>query len=927
MTTPSDIIESSSQLSTHTTPVSMPLTASPSLRRSSASKLDALYEVSYLSDDGKVILSDIPLINPYQAFSKPQSLFTRSIKTLIKQNPKTVKEYVQSTKFDQCNLPATEQEQLVTLQIPPEFPQQWIDQGLTHIHFGAVRLALTHHGRKGLPVCARITLLDTRMKKFQHASIGTLEATLNAGTVIVTFYPNFCMSLRDKRLLDALKVQLQIVGIDQDPDSLGSTLHYQMAYRVQNHAIDISIPGSSDALMITIDTNHVPICIHIPRQITTEELQQILPTSWITNYEKTQKPLPSVHSADPVFKSKKDGSIEISFPKNETTPRVFSTQYIMSTIIPEAAEISSFDKNGSPIYAFKSTSGHIYWDICNCFDCTTSNEQEEAPKKKSAGKKLKKNWENGQKDIGPLGEPSGKFDYLVKYSSKPILHEEIQPTGWECDDDEHKPLLPCYKPKKSKPHLFMLKGSKDKFPLPCSFMDETGKITHQPKVLNLNIREADGTLKKITPAEAALNWQTDNMLAQNKTLQQIDEKLSTVTHKVIKINEVFSKFDTVMTRLVYKISQVHEELLQMVKSKQVPQEIFLAKEAELKGLKSQYVSMQTQSKDGLPLTASLDSTPWMFSTLPKSAQPLASPPKMGDQILRLKRILDEEDQLKRKKKQDNQGQYSTQLMVGNRNDITDIIHQHCLNNLPQINLNEEISSDDESSDDDEISSSPSQSDDWETDDQSSSDKEAIPPQFMTTNHTTAASGVEREQNFDPTEPIIEEEVSSEERHKSTKHQFSGKPNTFMLDDLPPNQWRSRFQEFRAWTLLEAQKPRAEIRDILLQLVSRFTGILQDWWQSLGEYRQLQFLQADSIEAALNHLYGGLFNMHAFPAGQPIPIAKMHVIPTKYSRPIKVAAFFDTGASYTIINPDILPPELWKKKKQYFHVANNQVLRT
>ncbi|KAM6599780.1 hypothetical protein CsatA_019389 [Cannabis sativa] len=387
----------------------------------------------------------------------------------------------------------------------------------------------------------------------------------------------------------------------------------------------------------------------------------------------------------------------------------------------------------------------------------------------------------------------------------------------------------------------MLKGSKDKFPLPCSFMDETGKITHQPKVLNPNIREADGTLKKITPA-------------QNKTLQQIDEKLSTVTHKVIQINEVFSKVDTVMTRLVYKISQVHEELLQMAKSKQVPQEIFLAKEAELKGLKSQYVSMQTQSKDGLPLTAGLDSTPWMFSTLPKSAQPLASPPKMGDQILRLKRILDEEDQLKRKKKQDNQGQCSTQLMVGNRNDITDIIHQHCLNNLPRINLNEEISSDDESSDNDEISSSPSQSDDWETDDQSSSDEEAIPPQFMTTNHTTAASGVEREQNFDPTEPIIEEEVSSEERHKSTKHQFSGKPNTFMLDDLPPNQWRSRFQEFRAWTLLEAQKPRAEIRDILLQLVSRFTGILQDWWQSLGEYRQLQFLQEDSIEAALNHLY-------------------------------------------------------------------------
>uniref|UniRef100_A0A803PTZ1 Retropepsins domain-containing protein n=1 Tax=Cannabis sativa TaxID=3483 RepID=A0A803PTZ1_CANSA len=74
-------------------------------------------------------------------------------------------------------------------------------------------------------------------------------------------------------------------------------------------------------------------------------------------------------------------------------------------------------------------------------------------------------------------------------------------------------------------------------------------------------------------------------------------------------------------------------------------------------------------------------------------------------------------------------------------------------------------------------------------------------------------------------------------------------------------------------------------------------------------------------------YGGLFNMHPFPAGQPIPIAKMHVIPRKYSQPIKVAAFFDTGASYTIINSDILPPNYGSKKKQYFHVVNNQVLRT
>ena len=41
------------------------------------------------------------------------------------------------------------------------------------------------------------------------------------------------MSLKDNRLLEVLKVQLQIVGVDQDPQSLGSMLHYQMAYQIQ----------------------------------------------------------------------------------------------------------------------------------------------------------------------------------------------------------------------------------------------------------------------------------------------------------------------------------------------------------------------------------------------------------------------------------------------------------------------------------------------------------------------------------------------------------------------------------------------------------------------------------------------------------------------------------------------------------------------
>ncbi|GMN22236.1 hypothetical protein TIFTF001_050191 [Ficus carica] len=68
-------------------------------------------------------------------------------------------------------------------------------------------------------------------------------------------------------------------------------------------------------------------------------------------------------------------------------------------------------------------------------------------------------------------------------------------------------------------------------------------------------------------------------------------------------------------------------------------------------------------------------------------------------------------------------------------------------------------------------------------------------------------------------------------------------------------------------------------------------------------------------------------MNAVNMAQKVPIIKMKVILSKYANPIRVAVFFDTGASYSIINPDILPPTYWKKKKQFFHATNGEVFCT
>ncbi|KAH9668448.1 hypothetical protein KPL70_021421 [Citrus sinensis] len=61
---------------------------------------------------------------------------------------------------------ATTAEQYVTLKIPPELISNWQRESYTYLHIGGVRLILTLHGRKGLPVTTRIAMLDTRLQNY-----------------------------------------------------------------------------------------------------------------------------------------------------------------------------------------------------------------------------------------------------------------------------------------------------------------------------------------------------------------------------------------------------------------------------------------------------------------------------------------------------------------------------------------------------------------------------------------------------------------------------------------------------------------------------------------------------------------------------------------------------------------------------------------
>ncbi|KAK2657390.1 hypothetical protein Ddye_010442 [Dipteronia dyeriana] len=91
-----------------------------------------------------------------------------------------------------------------------------------------------------------IALLNTIYKQYEYAIIGTCLSTLRSGSISLTYYPNFNIPLRDLNLHNCLKIQLQIVGAPMMPNSYMATLHHQISYRLQDHALDLPITGHTE---------------------------------------------------------------------------------------------------------------------------------------------------------------------------------------------------------------------------------------------------------------------------------------------------------------------------------------------------------------------------------------------------------------------------------------------------------------------------------------------------------------------------------------------------------------------------------------------------------------------------------------------------------------------------------------------------------
>ncbi|KAH9716863.1 hypothetical protein KPL71_021603 [Citrus sinensis] len=525
--TSSTSTSSSSHISLSST-LSLPKSCSKHI----ASKIENLVKYSYIPESAQINESQFPIMSPYNLY-KQKTSFTRSIRTLISTKRPIPKEYIQSSRLDQCALQASQSEQYVTMEIPSDLVANWKREGYTHFHLGGVRLILTLHGRKGLPVTARITLLDTRFKEYQHAVIGTVLTTLHAGSVLLTFYPNFNLSLEDPNLPTTLKVQIQLQGAEQTLTSKIATLHHQIVYRLQNHALDLPTPyTTSDALMILADTDTIPTIIQIPKQIHKQDLLKLMPLEWLTNYEHFHQNSELVQTTEATFARRPNGQVKLSFQTPDTKPVSDSPQLsytVMITAVQTGQEkklpIHGFSSEGYPVYPDK-INGHFLWDVpeahmcnpnCPCLDDTDIDEELEVMRRK------KKN-HSYEESFPPLEKQT---DTQTRVTSKPFIQSPVTASG---------------QPEEPKQY------------------------------------------------EAILNWQTKNANAQNYTLHQLGKKIDRVATQVsqteTKVDSISSRLDQMYLHLQDRISELDADLRRMINNHIWGPE-FNKKEAEIRKLKAE----------------------------------------------------------------------------------------------------------------------------------------------------------------------------------------------------------------------------------------------------------------------------------------------------------------------------------------------------
>ncbi|KAH9792597.1 hypothetical protein KPL71_004186 [Citrus sinensis] len=333
-----------------------------------------------------------------------------------------------------------------------------------------------------------------------------------------------------------------------------ATLHHQLVYRLQNHALDLLTPQTTlDALMILVDSSKsIPSIVQIPREIQNQELLKLMPLEWLSNYEKFHQDSQPVQTTDAHFEKRTDGTVKLTFqspstsqtpivshPSSEqSTPRNSFSYSSMITTVSTAQEnlpIHGFPSDGYPIYPNK-INGHFLWDVPGSHMCDPNcpcHEEEDDFNRRPRRRKKKSH------KLDPYHKrphlPSDDLDSLIPL---PIYRKGLR----LCKQEANQPIL--HSTPIQSCMMFSSSSYQEQFPPLEKQIDPQTKVTtkpfvHSPVTPNRQLEEPK-------PFEAVLNWQTQNVRAQNLAFRSFDEKIEKVTFQV---KQTDTKVDKITSQL------------------------------------------------------------------------------------------------------------------------------------------------------------------------------------------------------------------------------------------------------------------------------------------------------------------------------------------------------------------------------------------
>ncbi|XP_040963957.1 uncharacterized protein [Gossypium hirsutum] len=368
---------------------------------------------------------------------------------------------------------------------------------------------------------------------------------------------------------------------------------------------------------------------------------------------------------------------------------------------------------------------------------------------------------------------------------------------------------------------------------------------HMPKISSKLQTDAEGKQVKIAAAEATLNWQSENAVAQNATIKKIDHKICQIDNKVSKIEKTTDENSEMIKNLI-KLFQ--KRLKEVAHEPATPgQDLFshlAQREKEIQNLKEQIKYLKENGK--LPPRQPEKNRIKLFPSIRQTdsprqggTQPIIFPPpelKKKATVYELcQQIKAQKEEEKRKaaeekkrekargkrpveKQEDEESQFSSpptspppklmskSLMMQNdknpSNPLTGFLKDYSHKILPKISVAERHES--------ETTPVP----DWEhipeEEDSVSfsgeSEKSANPYDSESIGETNNSSeeGIKDLPKVMATPSVKVEEPSDEEMNEAgepsnarTAPHVSTTKMVFTLDDIPINRWPERLQEFHS----------------------------------------------------------------------------------------------------------------------------------